>query len=84
METPDIARIQRRWLGDAVKRIRELESENKDLKLQVSSLQAELITSKNYYERRLQHESNSKQRQCIIGTCIRRIFQNNRHKDTKA
>lgn len=32
MTTPEIVKIQSKWLKDAIKRIRELESENKDFK----------------------------------------------------
>ena len=72
MTIPEIVKIQSKWLKDAIKRIRELESENKDLKLQVAGLQAELITSRNYYERRLQDENRTHKRQCSSNTLPRR------------
>lgn len=38
MTIPEIVKTQSKWLKDAIKRIHELESENKDLKLQVAGL----------------------------------------------
>ena len=45
MRPDEIIKLQAKWIKDALKIIHKLRLENKELKLQVAGLQAELITS---------------------------------------